>query len=141
MRKITLTILVLAALALGLVSCSDKSSEDVGPNGFNAVGTWVCVSSTQGGVTTPIPSGSHRLVFKPDMTWERFYGEELASPGYGTWDYADSKDHYHSFNYSSSGIALLTGWGYGSPKYLPYDPATKELVLDVSFMVERFKKL
>jgi len=128
MRKITLTILVLAALVLGLLSCENGAAPDA-DGVFNAVGTWKYVD-----VRTGLPATwDDRLVFKSDKTWERFYEGKLASPGFGTWDYADSWDK------TSYGVSLLTGFG-SRPKYIPYDPATKELVFDMSNNIERFKK-
>jgi hypothetical protein len=128
MRKMVSFTLVLVALVLSLNSCGDDSAAS-----FDAVGTWLYINEMTG-----LPTWDYRLVFKSDMTWERFYGEELASPGYGTWDYADSWDK------TSYGVALLTGFG-SRPFYIPYDPATKELVFKISYTTgggttDRFKK-
>jgi hypothetical protein len=73
--------LVLAALVLSFASCSDGSAagnDDDGPAGFNAVGTWKCVSWTYG--SNPFPYDD-RWVFKSDKTYECFENGKLTDAG------------------------------------------------------------
>jgi len=125
MKKIVLVTLVLMTLVFSLASCSDGSA-GIGES-FNAVGTWKYIDARTGLPAT----WDDRLIFKSDKTWEKIYEGKITASG--TWDYADSWDK------TSYGVELLTGFGSGS-KYIPYDPTTKELVFDVSFDIQKFRK-
>jgi hypothetical protein len=104
MKKITLAILILAALAFGFASCDDGAA---GGASWNPVGTWKCVRTTYGNGSV---SYDQRYIFKSDGTFEEYGNGNLGLTG--------------TYEYDNQGISLNI---YHGILFFGYNSATKEL--------------
>jgi hypothetical protein len=121
MKRIILAILILAALAFGLASCDDGAA---GGASWNPVGTWKCVKTTYGDGSV---FWDARYEIKSNGTYEYKFNGELRYSG--TYEYDDYGIYFN--NYGSGGVTV----------FFKYDPATKELVHELTGSIDRFVKL